>query len=344
MKIFVIMDFSKEFDWVYDVIKEICKNLGYFVTRVDENQNQQNIIFDIIDKIYNFDLIIADLTNLNPNVFYELGISHALKKKTIMLTQKIDELPFDLKTYRIIKYSRDYEDVENLKKSLIDIFENYDNLTFGNPVSDYFTTQSKDITIESEKVLEIEEKGYLDYLKDIDDSTKEITCIFNLITEDTMELGSKFYSYSKNIKEIEKSPNKINEIYKIAQDLAKDISEYSNKIDEKLPILEKNTDLLESGILNYLRHIDTPKDRDTLNYDKQKFEEGKEASDILISQIKKFQFTISNLKSIQIDLNKSCSLLINKLNNLIIIVDKIKSIHQKAIYLIDMKLNAIIDE
>jgi nucleoside 2-deoxyribosyltransferase len=49
-------------------------------------------------------LIIADMTERNPNVFYELGIAHTLGKPVIMITQSMDYVPFDLKHLRCIVY------------------------------------------------------------------------------------------------------------------------------------------------------------------------------------------------------------------------------------------------
>lgn len=324
----------------YKIIKETCENLGHYVTRADESKDQQNIIFYIIDKIYHFDLIIADLTNLNPNVFYELGISHALKKKTIMLTQKIDELPFDLKAYRTIRYSRDYEDIENLKKSLKDIFKNYDNLTFSNPVLDYLTTQGENIKINSKEELKTYEKGVLDYLKEINDSREEIAQIFNSINNETLEFGKKINLYLIEIEKAKKSANPINKIYEIAQNSAKDIYDYSNKINERLLILEKDVNLLELGTLNYLELElkDTSKDINNLIEIKKAFKGEIEASNFLISKLINFQSEISNLKGFHKDLDKSSTILINRLNNLITLIDKIKSIDEKAIFLIDIKL------
>ena len=46
------------------------------------------------------DLVVADLTGLNANVMYEVGVAHALRKPTLVVTQEIDELPFDLRTSR----------------------------------------------------------------------------------------------------------------------------------------------------------------------------------------------------------------------------------------------------
>ena len=50
------------------------------------------------------DLIVADLTGRNPNVFYETGYAHALNKRVILLTQRAEDIPFDLKDYPHVVY------------------------------------------------------------------------------------------------------------------------------------------------------------------------------------------------------------------------------------------------
>lgn len=73
------MPFDKEFDEVYtDLIKPAFGAVGYNVKRADDIVSQQNILKDIVRSIAKADLIIADLTSLNANVFYELGMN--LKK------------------------------------------------------------------------------------------------------------------------------------------------------------------------------------------------------------------------------------------------------------------------
>ena len=99
-KVFVIMPFSDDFFESYELIKEHFEEKFEFSNAGDED-NQQNILADIITPIYNADIILADLTGLNPNVMYELGIAHSFNKKTIVITRdEISMLPFDLKQYR----------------------------------------------------------------------------------------------------------------------------------------------------------------------------------------------------------------------------------------------------
>ncbi len=74
-------------------------------TNAGDEGNQQNILMDIIQPIYESDIVIADLTGLNPNVMYELGLAHSFNKKTIVITKDdLSQLPFDLKQYRAKDY------------------------------------------------------------------------------------------------------------------------------------------------------------------------------------------------------------------------------------------------
>ena len=72
----------------------------------------------IWENILRADLIIADLTGRNPNVFYELGYAHALHKNTVLITQSIDDVPFDLRHRQMIKYFATAKGYKDLNESL----------------------------------------------------------------------------------------------------------------------------------------------------------------------------------------------------------------------------------
>ena len=76
----------------------------YKCIRADEVQKPNNIVKDIARKLKTAEVVIADLTGQNPNVFYELGVRHALGGKTIIVSQSIADIPFDLRSIRTIIY------------------------------------------------------------------------------------------------------------------------------------------------------------------------------------------------------------------------------------------------
>ncbi|MDM8552248.1 hypothetical protein QUF72_19335 [Desulfobacterales bacterium HSG2] len=103
--VLIIMPFSKEFDDVYQLgIKTACANVGAYAERLDEQIYQESIIQRIYNQIAKADIIIADMTGRNPNVYYETGYAHALGKKVILITQEKEDIPFDLQDYPHIIY------------------------------------------------------------------------------------------------------------------------------------------------------------------------------------------------------------------------------------------------
>ena len=102
---FVLMPFSNEFDDIYQLgIKSTCNEMKLSCVRVDEQIFDHSILKQIYNQIENADILIADLTNQNANVFYEVGYAHGLKKRVILLTKNIQDIPFDLKHYPHIIY------------------------------------------------------------------------------------------------------------------------------------------------------------------------------------------------------------------------------------------------
>jgi hypothetical protein len=115
--VFVLMPFIDEFKEIYQLgIKEACKEAGAYCERVDEQIFEGSILERIYNQISKADIIISDMTGRNPNVFYETGYAHALgKKRVILLTQKGEDIPFDLKHYPHIIY----QNIDELKQELV---------------------------------------------------------------------------------------------------------------------------------------------------------------------------------------------------------------------------------
>lgn len=102
---FVVMQFGGEYDDVYkDVVQEVCESYEVSVLRADEVSGPGLIISDIIREIVSAQLVIADITPANPNVYFEVGYSLAVGKPTILLAQKGTSLPFDVAGFRVLFY------------------------------------------------------------------------------------------------------------------------------------------------------------------------------------------------------------------------------------------------
>ncbi|MCW3110600.1 MAG: hypothetical protein JWQ09_5106, partial [Segetibacter sp.] len=88
----------------FETIKETCKVLGLECKKADDIWNNSTFIQDIFDLIFVCEVLIADFTGKNRNVFYEVGIAHTLGKTVIPITQSIDDVPSDLRHHRVLKY------------------------------------------------------------------------------------------------------------------------------------------------------------------------------------------------------------------------------------------------
>ncbi len=103
--VFMIMPFAEGFQPIYeDHVKSVVEGLGHTIRRGDDFFGKTSIMTDIWSAINNTKLVIAECTGRNPNVFYEMGIAHSLDKAVIMITQSIDDIPFDIRHLRVIQY------------------------------------------------------------------------------------------------------------------------------------------------------------------------------------------------------------------------------------------------
>lgn len=102
------------------VIKSAVKASGYEleVLRADDIDRAGSFIKDILESLYSSFVVIADLTEQNPNVFYELGVRHSLRPRTILIAQSVDDIPSDLREYRSIVYDTSAKGAANFTQRL----------------------------------------------------------------------------------------------------------------------------------------------------------------------------------------------------------------------------------
>jgi len=123
---FVLMPFDKKFNEVYDTIKDTLQSerLNFECHRADDF-HQPHIIETILKGIARSEYIIADLTDSNANVFYELGLAHMYKniENVIILTQDMKYVPFDLRQFRCIVYEQTIAGSKTLRDEIIKTFD-----------------------------------------------------------------------------------------------------------------------------------------------------------------------------------------------------------------------------
>ena len=132
---FVIMPFGDKtdakgetipFDNVYEYIfKPVVEALGMECVRADKVAGAGWVHADMLGHIFRDEVAIVDLSALNANVFYELGVRHALRNNvTILLRKKGTKVPFNLSGFRVIEYDLDIKSADEAKKKLAQFIEN----------------------------------------------------------------------------------------------------------------------------------------------------------------------------------------------------------------------------
>ncbi|MDM8515088.1 pentapeptide repeat-containing protein [Desulfobacterales bacterium HSG16] len=221
---FVIMPTGKGFDEIYKyAVKEAVRKYDMECILVHNIPGQGNIIAEIIERIYNAKLVIADLTNNTSEILYELGLTHGLLNNVIMITQNYEDLPFDLKNYRVIQYSTDVGCDRELKEKINSSIEKLSEwIDKSNPVKTYLP-KSK-IPIAAEKYSEIKAK-----LDQAEDNFKR--------TENKLAQKAKELDDTKN--EMAKTQKKLSSLLQAEEKLKKTGIELSNTIQEFNDVKQK---------------------------------------------------------------------------------------------------------
>jgi hypothetical protein len=122
-KCFVLMPFDPTLTEVFDTIRDAIQGpeLRFTCQRADDVRVGGYIMDSVLRGIAEAEIVIADLTGSNANVFYELGIAHTVKRpeKVILLIQDMASMPFDLSAFRSIEYKQTIAGATRLKADLV---------------------------------------------------------------------------------------------------------------------------------------------------------------------------------------------------------------------------------
>lgn len=104
----------------YDLVKEfiispVAIKLEYIVLRADEDQRPGTIDDQIIRNLIISNIVVADISDENPNVYYELAVRHATGRPIILLIKADQKIPFDIARIRVIRY--DINDLKSVKQA-----------------------------------------------------------------------------------------------------------------------------------------------------------------------------------------------------------------------------------
>jgi nucleoside 2-deoxyribosyltransferase len=117
---FVVMPFNdKRLEEVYEYFVKPAIEKAFECKRGDDFFGSNIIMDDILQSIQSANAVVADLTGRNANVFYEVGICHALGKSVLLLAQSLDDVPFDLRHRRVQIYDDSPKGLRALESALV---------------------------------------------------------------------------------------------------------------------------------------------------------------------------------------------------------------------------------
>lgn len=188
------------------IITSSVDQLGYTIIRADKISEPGIITTQIIEHIVDAELVIADLTDKNPNVFYELAIRHAIRKPLVQLIKKGEVIPFDVAATRIIQF--DLHSLDSVAAAKDEIVSQVKSLESGKSEINNPISVSLDLKLLKESG-NIEERSLADIVEAVSDLRLAVT---------QMDKGSA-------------SPKQLDEIKQLIDSLP---SRLENRIDPEL--------------------------------------------------------------------------------------------------------------
>lgn len=153
------------------VFSPVLNENGFSAIAAHQISETGSITKQVVRRIIESDLVIANLTDLNPNVMYELGIRHCVRKPVIVVAREDVTLPFDLSDERTVFYRNDMYGVEELKNSLRKMVPKaVDDSEPDNPVYrvvDVDLVKYSEVPKEIDKVVEMRLSKIEDHLEEI---------------------------------------------------------------------------------------------------------------------------------------------------------------------------------
>jgi hypothetical protein len=152
--VFVIMPFSKTESYTVEQWTEIYTDVfepailacGYSCERA--NPVVGDLMKSIVSKLRHSNIVLADVTDRNANVFYELGVRHSLSKRTIIITQQDDHVPSDLKGSWFLRYGISPAQVNRFKREIHRLIKEIetDPEKIDNPVLDFLEDEHANVS------------------------------------------------------------------------------------------------------------------------------------------------------------------------------------------------------
>jgi hypothetical protein len=172
---FVISPFGGWHDEYHrEIFCAAIESVGLEPTRADDLFRSSNIVSDIWHLVSSAKVMLADLTGKNANVFYELGLAHAARKPVLLVTQTMEDVPFDLRALRVITYEvEDPSWGEVLRKNIVSGL----NETLASPIGSVLPTFLAETPTAKQPKISSEQKHVLELQRQLDALRSEVRAL-----------------------------------------------------------------------------------------------------------------------------------------------------------------------
>ncbi|WKV12647.1 hypothetical protein [Marivirga harenae] len=133
MKVYISSNY-RQIDPISRALEVVQNRISLQILRTDYFNIEEQVVPQIIETIERADVVIADISNENPNIYYEVGVSHALGKPVIFVSQTDNFNRFSLLSYRFYQYEIDESGINNLAFRLEKIIGDSKELEYLKPI------------------------------------------------------------------------------------------------------------------------------------------------------------------------------------------------------------------
>lgn len=224
-------------------------------------------VFSLIDSIKRSSVVVVDVTGLDAFILYALGLAHGLEKPTVLLTQEISELPFDLRSYNVVPYSTRLDEIgrlkDDLRKVLLEFAEKDHSLA--TPVTDILGPRLKSPNVENDQAeAEDEAPGIYDLLPSSIRAMEELgadTVVFGNLTE---ALGSAVQAQTAEIESAKArgGPGALGRTMLSVRTVTAHVDEYADQVAEIAPKFEAQWSEFFNSAMGWLELVDLESQED----------------------------------------------------------------------------------
>jgi len=340
------MPFDEAFDGVYEnLIGPPLEEAGYTVARADTSLDQQNVMRDVVHGIANADLVVADVTGLNGNVMYELGIAHGLGRPTVILSQAMSEVPFDLRAYRVQEYSTHFRDADQLRRAHRAIGEGHSGgeLSFGSPVSDFgggtiAAVRTAGKSDDDEPNTETTEPDFLDALEGYSEASTIFLRSFSTISAETAVVGEAMVEHTAQLDRLNDSDpgaTAARQYRTIALKSAKTLDDFSGRLEELLPEAEEASARIVNSGLDYITWLRDNGDVETVNEARVSATGLLEAVRPSMENVTQFRDSLAGLRGISGPLTTASKRATRNIDRLISVGERMESFAERTLAILE---------